>query len=466
MLMPIGLSFALLAAPPPAALAAAPTAAPTLLRHPLEVEHLDNGFTWVLVPFESPGVVAYFTLVRAGSRDEVEPGKSGYAHLFEHLMFRGTEKMSAKEYDEHLQALGVDNTAYTSTDCTLYEPSGPTESLPELASIEADRFAHLSYTRAAYKDETGAVLGEYNKDASDPLMPMQEALGALAFTRHTYGHTTLGWKRDVVAMPGAYDYSRSFFKRFYTPDDCTLFVVGDFDAAKVAQIVHREYSAWVGKRAVTHVADEPEQTTPRARAITWKDATSPRLLEGFRVPAAGANLTETAALAVAASLAVGESSELYQRLVVKEQKLLELRFDPDDALSRDPGLLQLYAKLKESTAFDDVIGAVGDAFARVGRGETSPAAVDAVRRHLANAQVLALQTPQSVAGGLARWAALTGDPRSLQAYATALAAVTPDEVARVARTYLVPARRNVVTLTTAPVSSTPAAPAAKKAHAR
>jgi zinc protease len=249
-------------------------------------------------------------------------------------------------------------------------------------------------------------------------------------------------------MPGAYDYSRSFFRRFYTPDDCTLFVVGDFDAAKVSELVRAEYSGWTGRRAESRVAVEPEQTAPRAQALTWRNATAPRLIEGFRVPAA-AELRDTAALAVAGSIVLGASSDIYQRLVVKEQKVIELSFDPDDALSRDPGLLSFDAKLKPSTSFDEVIGAVDDAFAEVGRGRVPAEKIDAVRRHLTNAVVLRLDTPVEVGIELARWTALTGDTGSLQAYVDALGAVTAEDVARVSRTYLVPAHRNVVTLTAA-----------------
>jgi zinc protease len=427
--------------------------AASLLASPLHVEHLDNGLTLVMAPFDSPGVVAYFTLVRAGSRDEVEAGKSGYAHLFEHLMFRGTEKVSARELELRMQALGADSNAFTTDDFTLYTPTVATAALPELVELESDRFQHLAYAPVAYKDETGAVLGEYNKDASSPYLPMEEALLGVAFTRHTYGHTTLGFLRDVQAMPNAYEYSRSFFRRFYTPDDCTLFVVGDFDAAKVSEVVHAGYRDWKGKRAETHATPEPEQVGARFRALTWKSSTAPRLLVGYRVPSAGANLADTAALAVAGSLVLGESSELYERLVVKEQKLLDLGFDPDDALHRDPGLFVLGARLKAGTSFDEVVLAVADGFAKVGRGEISAAKLDAVRRHLENHLVLSLQTPQALGTALARWAALTGDPASLDGFGKALATVTAEDVARVARTYLVPARRNVITLV--PAASSP-----------
>jgi hypothetical protein len=196
----------------------APAAPPPQL-FPMTVDKLPNGLTVVTVPVHAGAASSFYTLVRAGSRDEIEPGKSGYAHLFEHLMFRGTEKVPARAYDEKMQALGSDNNAFTTDDFTFYIPLIPKESLSELIELEADRFQHLSYTPAQYKDETGAVLGEYNKDFSNPWWAIDEAIREVAFKKHTYGHTVIGYKRDVEAMPNAYDYSKQFFKRFYTPDD-------------------------------------------------------------------------------------------------------------------------------------------------------------------------------------------------------------------------------------------------------
>src|ERR1700678_4446448 len=175
---------ALLAAP---VLTQTPGAGADLFAHPRTGDKPDNGLPLVTLPYASPGVVTYFTLVRAGSRDEVEPGKSGYAPLFEHLMFRGSEKIPAAEYERRMQAMGADNNAFTTGDYTLFIPTLPKESLPELVQIEADRFMHLSYAESAYKDETGAVLGEYNKTASSPTLAMEEALRSIAFTVHTYG---------------------------------------------------------------------------------------------------------------------------------------------------------------------------------------------------------------------------------------------------------------------------------------
>src|SRR6478752_9480558 len=96
---------------------------------PPEVTRLDNGLTVVTVPWSSPGIVAYYTLVRVGARDEVEKGHSGFAHLFEHMMFRGTERFPEKVYEERIQDLGADNNAYTTQDFTLYTITGPSSAL-------------------------------------------------------------------------------------------------------------------------------------------------------------------------------------------------------------------------------------------------------------------------------------------------------------------------------------------------
>lgn len=428
---------------------------------PMSVDTLDNGLTVVTVPMPSSGVVAFFTLVRAGSRDEVEAGRSGYAHLFEHLMFRGTPKTSAAEYERRMQAMGADNNAFTTDDFTLYVPVIPKESLPDLVSLEADRFQHLDVSQNAFKDETGAVNGEFNKDFSNPWWLMDEAIRDLAFKKHTYGHTTIGYKRDVEAMAQNYAYSKLFFSRFYTPDDCTIWAVGDVERGRILELVRANYSDWKTKRAQPKVESEPVQTEPRQKALVWKGPTTPRMTLAYKIPAASSNLHDAAALAVTATLAFGEPSELYQKLVVRDQKVIELGADPDEALHRDPGLLRIDAKLKAQTSFDEVTAAVQAALDGVARGDAKPADVEAARTHLISSLTLSMQTPGSVAERLAYLAAVTGDVHGFERYMTELHKVTPEDVARVAKAYLVPARRNIVTLSPPKDPATPT-PAPKK----
>jgi zinc protease len=429
------------AAPP----SRAPAAAVNPLPHAPEVEKLANGLTVVTLPFDSPGIVAYYTLVQAGSRDEIEPGKSGYAHLFEHLMFRGTDAVPAEDYLRQLQLLGADDNAFTTEDLTLYTTTIPADALGEIIKLNADRFQNLHFSPDKYKDETGAVLGERNKVFASPEAILEEALRALAFKQHTYGHTTIGSKHDVEDMPNQYEYSRQFFRRFYTPDDCVIFVVGDFDRAKTVAAIKEAYGTWRGTRARTAVKAEPEQKAPRARTLTWHGETEPRMTIAYRTPSVKASLADAAARATLASAVFGTPSDLYQRLVVSEQKAFSIEADSRGLGAKDPGGFEVDARLKGTTSFDEIIGAVQAALDAAARGQLSGEKIEAARDHLLNETIVRAQTPAQVAVALAVTAGTVGDVRAFERYVDALGAVKPEDVARVAKA-LTPAHRSVVTL--------------------
>ena len=415
----------------------------------MTVDTLDNGLRVVVVPMTGSPTVAFYTLVMAGSRDEVEAGRSGYAHLFEHLMFRGTQKIPAADYEKKMQSLGADNNAFTTDDFTFYVPLIPKESLADLVPIEADRFEHLDVPQAPYRDETGAVAGEYNKDFSNPWWAMDEAIREIAFTQHTYGHTVIGYKRDVDAMPQIHAYSKTFFSRFYVPDDCVIFAVGDTDRDTILALVKKNYGDWKGKRAQPQIKVEPEQTAAHRRDLVWKTPTTPRMLFGWKVPSAKDHLADSAALDVLVTLVFGEPSELYQRLVVKEQKVIELGADPDEVLHKDPGLLRVDAKLKEGTSFDDITTQIQNALDAVAQGKVDDKELADAKNHLTSGIVLGMQTPGAVAERLAFLTAATGDPKGFDHFMTSATAVTKDDVVRVAK-MLVPAHRNIVTLSSPP----------------
>ena len=159
------------AAKAPAArkLAAEPSAPATkAFPFPTELHTLPNGLRVVLVPYDSPGLVAYYTLMRVGSRNEPEKGRSGYAHFFEHMMFRGTKAHPVEDYNATVTRLGLNTNAFTSEDMTVYHLYGPAKALPTIIEYEADRFQNLEYDEAGFRTEAGAILGEYAKSASNP----------------------------------------------------------------------------------------------------------------------------------------------------------------------------------------------------------------------------------------------------------------------------------------------------------
>ncbi len=442
----------------------------TLLGSAPRIETLRNGMRVVMLPWQSPGIVAYYTLVRAGSRDEIEAGHTGFAHFFEHMMFRGTEAHPAEEYGARLTAVGADGNAYTTNDYTCYTIVAPSSALSMLVELEADRFQNLSYAEAAFRTEAGAVRGEYQVWSSDPSQPMWEAISELAFTRHTYGHTTIGYLADVEAMPGYFDYSRSFFRRYYTPDDATVIVVGDFDQEALMREIHARYDGWRGRRDRPRIPVEPEPTAGGRRDLTWEGPTSPQVFVGWRAPAfagsaarptaasTAAALRETAALQFLYLYAFAESAPLYQRLVVDEQRLLGIETGLGEQ-SRDPGLFMVTAELASgegAPAFDPIIDALQGALDAVARGDIDVSRIGPIRSHLLGSLAMALETPASAANFLASHLAVGDDLGVVRGYIDAISAVTDADLRAVAGRYLSASRRFVVTMSP-PAVSPPAA---------
>ena len=305
--------FARPQAPP----AAAPQAASAIFPFDVEQRTLENGLKIVAIPYDNPGIVSFYIVIRTGSRDEVEPGHSGFAHFFEHMMFRGTQRYPPDRYNDALKQLGADANAYTSDDRTVYHMTGPASGFETMVEIEADRFQHLDYSEDAFRTEALAVLGEYNKSASNPFLALEERLRELAFTKHTYRHTTLGFLEDIQAMPGYYEYSLSFFNRFYRPDNATVIAVGDIQPERVFEVVSSQFGEWTRGYAPPQIETEPPQTERRTAHIEWPNPTRPYLMFGYHVPAFSTRTVDFPVLDVISELLFSQSAPLYREVVIE-----------------------------------------------------------------------------------------------------------------------------------------------------
>src|SRR5690242_10650942 len=307
---------------------------------------LPNGLRLVTIPTDSPNLVTIFVVVQTGSRNEVEPGKSGFAHLFEHMMFRGTVKYPPEKYNQILQRAGAASNAYTSDDLTAFYTTFSKEDLAQILAMEADRFQTLKYTPEVFKTETGAVLGEYNKNSSDPEEKLDEVLHDTAFDRHTYKHTTMGFLKDVQDMPNQYDYSLKFFDRYYRPEYTTIVVAGDVDPKRVRALVDQYWGNW--KRGNYHpdIPAEPPQQGARENHIDWPSPTLPLLEIAYHGPAYSDTDKDWVALDALATLAFSRNSDLYERLVVREQKVDQLSADMSQSV--DPNLFEVEARVKSA----------------------------------------------------------------------------------------------------------------------
>ncbi|MCC6385414.1 MAG: insulinase family protein [Bacteroidia bacterium] len=404
---------------------------------------LSNGLNVISVPYSSKGVAAFYIVVRIGSREEVEEGKTGFAHFFEHMMFRGTEKYSKEKYSDELKAIGASANANTSLDRTIYHMTGNAEMLDKMMELEADRFMNLKYSVQDFKTEAGAVKGEYTKNYSNPLMKLYESYLDTAFTKHTYSHTTMGFFKDVVDMPHQYEYSLEFFNRFYRPEYCSIIVVGDIIPEKVNQLAELYFGRWQRGNYSVVIPREPEQTATRFAHLKVEKF-PPQLSLLYKSPAFATGEIGPAALSMISSLLTSERSELYKKLVIKEKKVR--RLDSDIYFTRDPYLFSIQATLVDEKDMEYVKNEINQAIEKLKKIPVDQARLDEVCIRKKYEYSMHLDSPDAIANSLAYFTYLTGNPESLNSYFLLLDKLTSKQIMETANKYLIPEGLTIATL--------------------
>lgn len=407
-------------------------------------DDLPNGLRVITIPTDYPNIVALYIVVGTGSRNEVEPGKSGFAHLFEHLMFRGTEKFPTAKYEEIMKKAGADSNAYTSDDRTVYHTVFSKEDLDQIMMLEADRFQNLKVPIDLFKTETKAVLGEYNKNAANPVRKLFEVQRNTAYKAHTYKHTTMGFLQDVENMPNMYDYSLEFFKRYYRPEYTTIIVVGDVKHENVAEMVKKYWSNWQRGSYVPEIPEEPEQTQELAAKVDWPTPTLPWVLVSYKGAAFSDEQKDQATLDLIAALGFSQNSDLYQRLVIKEQKVDALFTDNED--HRDPYLFAAGARIKDPKAVDYVKDEIIKTFESFKTTLVPKDKLDVVKSNLKYSFALSMDNSEAIASSLASYIALRRTPEALNKVYDLYAAITPEDIQAIAKKYFVDKHRTIVTL--------------------
>jgi zinc protease len=424
------------------------TAVTPILPFPTEIRTLANGLTVIVVPMPSDGLIAYWSIVRTGSRDEYEPGRSGFAHFFEHMMFRGTERYPPDEYNRVMTTMGANFNAYTTDDHTAYHAALAAEDLETIMDIEADRFQNLEYSEDAFQTEAGAVYGEYRKSRTEPDFALYEDVMGAAFERHPYGHTTLGFERDIAEMPKLYDYSHEFFSRYYRPDNTVLLIAGDVAPASLWPLVEKHYGGWRRGYVAPAIPAEPEQTAERRIDVAYDGQTLPLLAVVYKLPVYDPGERVRVAADLLADLAFGETSDAFKRLVLDEQVVESL--DAGASYNRDPGLLEIYTRIKDPAKVDYVLGVIDGTVTQFRGAPPDAARLADLQRRLRYGFLMGLQTPDAVASRVAQFVALSGDLGGLDRLYATYAAITPDDVHAAAEQYLRTERRTVGVLRSRP----------------
>jgi zinc protease len=426
---------------------AAPAAGPgaDILPFTATTKTLPNGLVVIVVPTGFPNIVSVQIPVLTGSRNEVEPGKSGFAHFFEHMMFRGTPTLSPDAYNAIITQAGARQNAYTTDDYTNYHVTFAREDLETILRIEADRFQNLSYPVEAFKTESRAVLGEYNKNSANPIQKLYETMRAKAFTTHTYRHTTMGFIEDIEDMPNQYEYSRTFFQRWYRPENAAIIVAGDVDPAQVLPLVEKYWGGWKpGTGEQVAIPQEPPARGAQYAHVPWQTPTAPWVTVAFRGPAFSETRKEAAAIDLFMNMNFGATSDVYRKLVEQEQKVDQFFAGGPDNV--DPELIYVFARVKKA---DDALYVRDEILRAVAKARAEP--VDArklgeAKSNLRYSFTARLDNTDTIAGTLARFVRYRRSYDTLNNVFRVYESLTPADLDAAARQYFIDDSLLVTTL--------------------
>jgi predicted Zn-dependent peptidase len=399
---------------------------------------LDNGLTVLTLEDPSTPVVSFQMWVRVGSGDEAR--YTGLAHLFEHMMFRGTKNLEPEEYSRILEARGGRVNAYTSRDVTVYHADVTAEHLPLVIELEAERLRNLDISEPNLASEREVVLEERRLRTEDsPQGLVFEALLALTFQAHPYRVPTIGWRSDVAAV--GVEECLDFFRTYYAPDNIVISIVGDFEADETLALIERHFGSLEPTRRIPRNPTlEPEQRGERRQTVFF-DVRGPIVAAAWHAPAAGH--ADTGPLDVASEiLSSGRTSRLYRRLVYEAQQALSAAGGYWE-LQR-AGLFYAFASVRPDADVDRSEALLFEEIERLRREAPSAAEVEKAKRGLEVGLLNALSTSHALASRIADDVVTLGRIRSLEERLGTIHAVTPEDVLRVAQLYLVPERRSVV----------------------
>lgn len=282
---------------------------------------LDNGLQVVVIPNHRAPVVHHAVWYRVGAADE-PPGKSGIAHMLEHLMFKGTQKIAAGEFSKIVERNGGSDNAFTSQDYTGYFQNIAIDRLPLVMEMEADRMTNLEFTEQDFLTEREVVLEE-RRSRTDNRAQAQfsEQVGAAQYLSHPYGLPVIGWEHEIRGY--TYDDFLSFYRRYYSPNNAILIVAGDITADELRPLAERTYGQVEASEDVPERVRPAEPPQRAARRVVMHDArvASPEWMRSYLAPSyrTDENHQAVALDVMSTILGDGPTSRLYQSLVVDQQ---------------------------------------------------------------------------------------------------------------------------------------------------
>jgi predicted Zn-dependent peptidase len=408
---------------------------------------LDNGLRVIIVPEHTAPVFSISMTYNTGSRNE-KPGHTGYAHLFEHLMFEGSPNVGKGEHMLLVQNYGGSLNGSTNNDQTNYFEELPKNQLDMALFLESDRMRALNLTQANLDNQRNAVQEERRfRVDNQPYGKSGEELEAMAYDNFPYHHSVIGSMEDLNAA--SMDDFKEFFRIYYAPNNVVMVLAGDLDPKETLTKV-KKYFGNIPRQAAPPALDitEPEHTQERRKNMTDPLARLPRYTAAYNtVPG---NTPDFYALQVLSSVLSGgggfggggRSSRFYQHLV--HDKQLALTVGAFSQQRRGPGLFQIVALPRPGVKMDDLEKAIDDEIEAVKKDGITPAELAKVRTQALRQQIQARASTLALANQMGTLTVFYNDPNLINTAYDKLCAVTADQVKQAAQKYLVPAHRAVV----------------------
>ncbi len=400
---------------------------------------LSNGLTILLLLDQTAPVVSYFTWFKVGSRHE-KPGKTGLAHLFEHLMFNETSNLEAGEFDRKLEESGAESNAATWVDWTYYHESVPKDRLPLVIELESDRMHNLVLRDTQVTSEKEVVANERRFRVDDDVEgAASELLYKTAFSAHPYHWPTIGWMADIQAFTP--EDCEAFYKTYYAPNNAVVVVVGDFHEKRLLERMRDAYGELPA--AVIPPDDghpEPPQMVPRSVEIKKPTATE-KLLVGYHGPSLG-DADHASLTLLNEVLFGGRASRLYRALVIEGEICTDLRAWV--STFADGGLYEMYATARTGKTIADIEEVLYPALARV-RDEVVTA--DELVRAKARLELGLLQSLETMGGKAEQigfYETVLGDPSAAFQRLEVYRRLTASDLRKAARRYIVDRGRTVI----------------------
>jgi zinc protease len=410
---------------------------------------LASGLEVILLEEHEVPVINLQVWYHVGGKDE-RPGHTGFAHLFEHLMFKGSAHVGADEHSRIIEAIGGFDNASTYDDYTNFFETFPSNYLERVIWLEADRMGSLNVDEANFKSEREVVKEELRvRVENQPYGHLEEDLRAAAFTVHGYHHTPIGSKEDLDRA--TLEDVRAFFNTFYRPNNATLIIVGDFNSSQALGWTKKYFEGIPASAGPIPRRDTPEppQTEQRIVKKSYSNTPLPAVVIGYKVPARFS--PDAYPLDLASNiLATGESSRLYQTLVYKEQ--IAVQSAGFGNFTEDPNLFWAYAIMNQGHTAQEGEKSVVAVLDELKAEPVGAKELEKAKNQEISGFILGRNTDEEKAVALGSAAVVGKNPDLVNTELDQYLKNTAVDLQRVAKEYFVPQHSTVLIVT-------PAAPA-------